>query len=162
MNEARQIVRIINADIVGTKQVYHGLTSIFGVGFSFSSAICNVLDVDVKKKIGNLTNEEVKKIEDIIKNPAKYGIPQYLYNRRKDLETGLDKHIVTSELKLAKDFDIKKLKRIKCYRGIRHSMGLPVRGQKTRSNFRKGKTVGVSKKRTAQQQKKQERKGEKK
>jgi small subunit ribosomal protein S13 len=42
--------------------------------------------------------------------------------------------------------DIKNLRKMKCYRGVRHSLGLPVRGQKTRSNFRKGKTVGVRKK----------------
>ena len=162
MAEMRQIVRIINADILGGKQLHHGLTAIFGVGFSFSAAVCNILNLDFHRKIGALTDEEVKKIEDVIKNPSKYGIPFHLYNRRKDIETGSDRHLISSELKLTKEFDIKRLKRIKSYRGIRHSLGLPVRGQKTRSNFRKGKAVGVSKKRTLQQKKAEAKSGEKK
>jgi len=162
MTEMKQIVRVINADILGSKQLHHGLTAISGVGFSFSAAICNVFNLDFYRKIGTLTDEEIKQIEDAIKNPSKYDIPYHLYNRRKDIETGLDKHLMGSELKLSREFDIKRLKRIKSYRGIRHALGLPVRGQKTRSNFRKGKTVGVSKKRTMQQKKTEAKFGDKK
>ncbi len=68
-----------------------------------------------------------------------------MLNRRKDVETGEDKHIVTTDINFVNDNDIKVMKMIRCYKGIRHSMGLPVRGQKTRSNFRKnkGKVMGV-------------------
>ena len=146
MPELRQIVRIINADIVGERQLHMALTQVYGVGHSLSTAICNVLKMEIYRKVGTLSNEEVKKIEDVIKNPISYKIPSYLLNRRRDPETGKDHHVISSDLKLTQEFDIKRLKKIKSYRGIRHAQGLPVRGQKTRSNFRKGKAVGVSKK----------------
>lgn len=142
----RQIVRIINADILGHKQIYYALNKIKGVSYSFSNAICLVMNFDKAKKIGELTDEEVKKIQDIIKNPQKYKIPSFMFNRKKDPETGEDRHIITSDLKLQTEMDIKKLKRIKSYRGIRHAIGLPTRGQRTKGHFRKGKAIGVSKK----------------
>ena len=149
--EIKQIIRIISSDILGGKQVYDALTKVQGVGYSLSSAICNVMNIDKYRKVGTLSQEEVKKIEDIIKNPIKYKLPAYLLNRRKDPDTGQDTQVIAADLKLTKEFDIKRLKRIKSYRGIRHALGLPVRGQKTRSHFRKGRSVGVQKKKIAAQ-----------
>lgn len=146
MVEMRQIVRIITSDIPGGKQLQHALTSVSGISFPYANAICNALNIQKTKKVGLCSPEEIKKIEEAIKNPEKHGIPSYLVNRRKDYESGKDKHIVTAELKLTKEFDVKRFKRIKSYRGIRHALGLPLRGQRTQSNFRKGKAVGVSKK----------------
>ncbi len=146
MQEIKQIVRITNADIPGNKQLSLALTSINGIGHNFSYAVCNTLNLDKYKKVGTLSTEEIKKIEDVIKNPSSYNIPTFLYSRKRDPETGLDKHLITSNLKLTQEFDIKTFKKIKSYKGIRHVLGLPVRGQKTRSNFRRGKTIGVSKK----------------
>ena len=149
MTEVRQIVRIINADVPGEKQIRMGLTCVTGVGHSFSAAICNQLRLDNSRKVGTLSNEEIKKIEDVIKNPQNHKIPPFMFNRKKDPESGQDRHLNSADLKLSKEFDIKKFKKIKSYKGIRHALGLPVRGQKTRSNFRKGKAVGVSKKKSA-------------
>jgi len=149
--EVKQIIRIINSDIPGGKQVYDALTKISGVSYSLSSAICNVMNFDKYRKVGTLSQEEVKKIEDILKNPSKHNLPHYLFNRRKDPETGQDTHLITVDLKLTKEMDIKKLKRIRAYKGIRHALGLPVRGQKTRSHFRKGRSIGVQKKKIAAQ-----------
>ncbi len=146
MADMKQIVRIINSDILGEKNLYIALTSIPGVGSSLSSSICNVMRLEQSKKVGTLSSEEVKKIEDILKNPLNHSIPPHLLNRRRDPDTGEDIHVISSDLRLSKEFDIKKFKKIKSYKGIRHAQGLPVRGQKTRSNFRKGKAVGVSKK----------------
>ena len=68
-------------------------------------------------------------------------------NRRSDPETGVTSHLYGSDLDMKKEFDIKRMKKIKSYKGIRHTMKLPVRGQRTRSHFRKGgKAVGVMKK----------------
>lgn len=145
-DRSKQIVRIINKDLFGHIQLCTALSKIQGIGYSFSNAVCNVLEFPKTKKIGTLEKEEIKKIEDVIKNPEKYKIPSYIFNRRKDMETGKDKHIITSDLKLTKEFDIKRLRKIKCYRGMRHSWGLPVRGQKTKGHFRKGKSMGVKKK----------------
>jgi len=142
--QIRQIVRLAETDIKGERSIFMALTQIKGVGFSLANAVCNILDLDKHRKIGEFADEELKKIESTIKDPK--NIPKWMYNRRKDFDTGEDKHVLNIDLKLTKDFDLKRLKKIKSYRGMRHVAGLPVRGQRTRSNFRKGKTIGVSKK----------------
>lgn len=142
--ELRQIVRIINVDIPGQKQLALALAKVKGIGPRFANGICNIAKLEKTRKLGSLNQQEVEQIEDIIKNPMKYSMPTFLFNRRKDFESGSDVHITTSDLKLTTDFDVKRLRRIKCYRGIRHALGLPVRGQRTKSHFRKkGKAVGV-------------------
>lgn len=144
--EFKQIVRMGGADIDGRKPVFHALRRIKGISYSFSNAICIVLSLDKKKRIGDLSDADLKKVEDVFTNPQKYDLPVWILNRRKDYDEGKDKHLVSTDLKLRKDFDIKRLKTIRSYRGIRHALGLPVRGQKTRSHFRRGGTVGVRKK----------------
>ena len=143
MAEIKHFVRIVNTDIPGNKPVISALTKVHGIGINFAQALCNKLSIDANKKAGTLTDVEISSLELLIKNPT---IPQWYYNRRKDPETGENHHILTSALKLTKETDIKKLKKIKTYKGIRHSMGQPVRGQRTRSHFRKGSAVGVVKK----------------
>ena len=140
----RELVRINNTDIHGKNGVYLGLTRIHGVSYSFSNAVCNLLSIDKNKKIGDLSEEEVKRIEETIKNPKQ--IPYFVYNRRKDVDTGENVHLTTSNLKLKVEFDIKKMKRLKTYKGVRHGLGQPVRGQRTKSHFRTGSSVGVMKK----------------
>ncbi len=135
-----RVVRILSQDIEGGMSIYSGLTKIKGISWTFSNAICKKLGIDKKRKIGSLTEAEIKKISDFIKNPD---IPKYLVNRRKDFETGKDTHLIGSDLELKKEFDIKRLKKIKSYKGYRHIAGLPVRGQRTRSNFRKNKAKGA-------------------
>lgn len=145
--EMRQLVRLLDADIRGEKKILNSLRMVTGVGFSMAHAVCQVLDLDTERMVGTLTDEELQKIEDAIRNPGKYGIPSWVFNRRKASEKGEDLHLLTSDLKLAVEFDIKKMKKIKSYKGVRHSMGQPVRGQRTRSHFRKakGKGPGVKK-----------------
>lgn len=145
MPELKQIIRIVNTDIAGATKLFLALTRIYGISYNFSNAICNYLNLDKFKQVGSLNEEEVKKIEDVIKNPLKHNFPKYMLNRRSDIETGEDKHIFGAELKLRKDFDIKRMKNIRSYKGVRHAIGLPVRGQSTRSHFHKGKSLGVKK-----------------
>jgi small subunit ribosomal protein S13 len=134
-----RIVRILSEDIEGRMTLYSGLAKIKGISWSFSNAICKKLKMDKKKKIGSLKEEEIKVIIDFIKNPD---VPEHILNRRKDFDTGEDIHLTGTDLELKKEFDIKRLKKIKSYRGIRHSAGLPLRGQRTRSNFRKNRAKG--------------------
>ncbi len=134
------LIRILATDIPGNMRVYAGLRKIKGVSWSFSNAVCNVLKIDKKKKISELTKEEIDKISEFIKNPK---LPEFLLNRRKDFETGKNMHLIGTDLELTKEFDIKRLKKIKSYKGIRHILGQPVRGQRTKSHFRKNKAVGV-------------------
>jgi small subunit ribosomal protein S13 len=135
-----RVVRILSKDIEGKMKIYPGLTKVKGVSWTFSNAICNFLKIDKNKKIGALTDEEIQKIESFIKKPE---IPKYLFNRRNDFETGEDFHLVGSNLDLKKEFDVKRLKKIKSYRGLRHLLGLPLRGQRTKSNFRKNRRKGA-------------------
>jgi len=149
--EFKHLVRIANADLDGNKKLYHSLTKIKGVSFSLANAIVSVASIDKLKKTGNLSEEEMKKLDQIIKDPAKFNIPSWLYNRRKDYDTGKDIHLTAVDLDLTKDFDLKRLKKIKSYRGIRHMSGLPVRGQRTKANFRrnKGKVASVKRRKGA-------------
>ena len=138
-NENR-IVRVLSKDIEGKMNTYSGLTKIKGVSWGLSNATCQLLDIEKSKKIGALTDAEIKKIEAFLKNPE---VPEYLINRRNDFESGLNKHLVGVDLELSVEFDIKRLKRIKSYRGSRHMSGLPSRGQRTKGNFRKNRRKGA-------------------
>jgi small subunit ribosomal protein S13 len=143
--EEQKLVRILSKDIEGNLSVYVGLTKIKGISWSVSNAICKILGINKSKKIGDLTKEEIDKINNFSENP---NLPPYLVNRRNDRETGKNKHLVGSHLELQGDLDLGRLKKIKSYKGIRHSLGLPVRGQRTKSHFRKNrrKSVGIKKK----------------
>ncbi|MBT3404906.1 30S ribosomal protein S13 [archaeon] len=138
-NEER-IVRILAKDIEGNMQLYPGLTKVKGISWGISNAICKKLGLDKKEKIGNLSEETINKITEFMKNP---NIPKNILNRQRDFETGEDKHLLGSDLELTKEFDIKRLKKIKCYKGLRHLSGLPMRGQRTKSNFRKNRRKGA-------------------
>src|SRR4030042_3277713 len=134
-----RLVRILSKDIEGKMKVYVGLTKIKGVSWAFSNAVCRSLDIDKNKKIGALTEIEIQKISDFIKNPA---VPEFVMNRRRDIDTGKEKHLTGTDLDLRKDFDIKKLKKIKSYRGLRHLAGQPTRGQRTKAHFRTNRKKG--------------------
>ena len=144
--EFRHIVRLSGTDLDGSKKLIYGLTKIRGVGVSLANAIAKAADLKAEMRIGNLTESEVEKIEDIIADPTKYGIPSRLLNRRKDLESGRDLHFVGPDLALRVKSDIDFMKDLRTWKGIRHSLGLKVRGQRTRTTGRMGKAVGVRKK----------------
>ncbi len=134
-----RIVRILSQDIEGKSKLYPGLTKIKGVSWAISNAVCHFLKLNKDKRIGELTSEELAKIADFIKHLK---IHNFLLNRRFDPESGENKHLIGSDLELQKDFDIKRLKKIKSYRGIRHAAGLTVRGQRTKGNFRRNRKKG--------------------
>lgn len=146
MTEFKHLIRLGDADLKGDKPLYYALREIKGVSYSFSNVICNLANLEKNRKVGSLTDDEVSKIKDILNDPLKYNIKTWLFNRRKDYDTGENKHIFGVNVKLRRDFDIKRIRAIKSYRGMRHSYGLPVRGQRTRAHFRKGATIGVKKK----------------
>jgi len=146
MAEFRHLVRIANTDLKGEKTVLYALRKIKGIGIMFANMICLNAKVERTKKAGDLTDAEIKALEKEILNP---NAPSWLLNRRKDQETGEDKHIIGSDLIFAVDGDVKAMMKIKSYKGVRHMSKLPVRGQRTKSNFRrnKGKAVpGLKKK----------------
>lgn len=140
ISAAGKIIRILQTDIPGNKNLYTGLTRIKGVSWAISNALCVLNKFDKHRKIETLSKDEIQKIEEFLKNPK---LPQFLINRRKDFSTGEDKHIIGTSLDLAREFDIKRLKQIRSYRGLRHATGQPTRGQKTRSHFRDNRKKGV-------------------
>lgn len=146
--ELKYFVRIANTDLDGKKQVAEAMKKIKGVGNMLANAICVKAGVNLRTKIGSLPDAQVKKLDEVMSNPEKHGLPSWLLNRRKDREDGNDKHLITSTLTFTQDNDIKLMRKIRCYKGVRHSSGLPVRGQRTNANFRrnKGKVTGVKKK----------------
>jgi small subunit ribosomal protein S13 len=137
MAEFKHIVRILNTDLDGSKKTVDALRKLHGVSFMYANAICVVSGVPKYGRAGELAEGDVQKLEATILNGK--GIPVWMRNRRKDYETGEDKHLLATDLDLTVDNDMKRLKKIKAYRGIRHMFKLPSRGQRTKSNFRRNK-----------------------
>ncbi len=137
------LVRIFGHDVPGSRNLYAGLTKIKGVSWSIANAVCLRLGLNRNMRISEITKPQIAEIENFLKNMP---LPAFMKNRRSDVETGATGHLFGADLDIKKEFDIKKMKKMKSYRGIRHGLRLPVRGQRTRSHFRqKGVSVGVIK-----------------
>jgi small subunit ribosomal protein S13 len=108
------MARIAGVDLPPQKRVQIGLTYIYGIGRSRSTSILNEAQVDIHKKIRELSEEELSRIRTAI-----------------DLQGNVE-----GDLRKAIQLDIKRLMDIGCYRGLRHRKGLPVRGQRTHTNAR--------------------------
>ena len=148
--ESRQfkyIVRIAGTDIDGKLKLPYGLSEIKGIGYTTAVAIIRFLGLDPNMRTGFLSEDEIRKIEEVVKDLTKLGLPTWLYNRRKDYETGLDLHLIGPDLIFHARRDIEREIRIGTWRGVRHRLGLKVRGQRTGTTGRLGMTVGVRKKR---------------
>ena len=146
MAEFKHIVRVAGKDLQGKKSLQMALTDLKGVNITFARALAYVTGIDPFAKLGELSKEQVEKIEKSLKSPSEFGIPVWMLNRRKDVETGKDMHLIGSDIDIAVRSDIGRERHIRSRRGIRHELGLPVRGQRTRSTGRKGLTVGVKRK----------------
>jgi small subunit ribosomal protein S13 len=156
----RHLVRISGFDIRGDKQAIAGLTHIRGIGRRMADAILKILDIPRETYIGLLSEKQVEEIDNIIKDPIKHGVPDWYVNHQKERRSGKDIHIIGSELALYDRQDIQRLTKIRCYRGMRHAAGLKVRGQRTKSTGRGGRSLGVSRKKLLKQAA-EEKKGDK-
>jgi len=143
--EYNHIVRIVGNDIRGEKKITIGLTQIKGIGFNFATAILDTLKINPNSNIGYLTEPEVQAIEKLITDPSSSNFPLWFLNRRKDVETGNDIHLLTSDIDFTLRNDIERERITSSWRGYRHMYGLKVRGQRTRCTGRKGGAVGVAK-----------------
>lgn len=144
--EYKHIVRVASADIDGQENLLQGLTRIKGVGLRIAKTIINQLELDPSQRLGYITDETIAGIEQIIKDPIAAGLPDWYVNRPRDRMSGKMLHLIGSDLDFAQRNDIDRLRRIKSWRGTRHSLGLKVRGQHTRTTGRGGMAVGVSRK----------------
>jgi small subunit ribosomal protein S13 len=121
--------RILAVEIPGEKKLPYSLCYIYGIGLSLAKQIVEATGIDPDRRAKSLTEEEINKISEVV------------------IAKGIR---VEGDLRREVMANIKRLNSINCYRGMRHRKGLPVRGQRTRTNARtrkgKRKTVGVSKK----------------
>lgn len=144
--EFQHIVRIADTDLDGTLSVLHAIARIKGVGINFANAIVKATGINPNLRVGFLSDKHLNKISSVISDPSKSGLPNWLLNRSKDLDTGKDMHLIGSNLVLQNKMDVDMMKKIKCWKGYRHAHGLKVRGQRTKVTGRKGKAIGVKKK----------------
>ena len=135
------LVGVLGKDIRGDIKIKSALTKINGISWAVSNAVCKILELDKEKRIQDFSKDELTRIEDFMKAPE---LPLFLKNRRNDFDSGDDLHMSGMDLKLRKEFDLKRMKKIKSYKGIRHVVGLPVRGQRTKANFRRNRKPSVA------------------
>jgi len=107
------MARLLGVDIPNNKQVAYSLTAIFGIGISTAKKICKTAGVDPTKKTADLDDKELAAIRD-----------------------AASKYTIEGDLRRDVAMNIKNLMEIGCYRGVRHKKGLPVRGQRTKTNAR--------------------------
>ena len=143
--EYRHIVRIAGKDVPGAKKMIIGVSQVRGIGYNFAKAILDFLKIDQNSNIGFLTESQVEQIEKVMKDPSSVSIPSWFLNRRKDIDSGENLHLITSDIEFNVRNDIEREKNTNSWRGFRHTYGLKVRGQRTRTTGRKGGAVGVRK-----------------
>ncbi len=144
-SEYKHILRIAGKDIEGGKKLIVALSEIKGVGYNFAQVLIQSLNINPNMRVGLLTENDIREIEQAISNPARAGIPQWYLNRRKNMDDGSNNHMITSDLDFAASNDIEREKLVMSWRGYRHMFGLRVRGQCTRTTGRRGGAVGVKK-----------------
>ncbi|KJH51045.1 ribosomal protein S13p/S18e [Dictyocaulus viviparus] len=142
----QHIHRVMNTNIDGNRKVPYALTAIKGVGRRFAFVCCRKADIDVSKRAGELSEDDFEKIVTIMQNPSQYKIPNWFLNRQKDIKDGKYSQLLSTGVDNKLREDLERLKKIRLHRGLRHYWGLRVRGQHTKTTGRKGRTVGVSKK----------------
>jgi len=123
------VARIAGVDLPKKKRIEYGLTYIYGIGLSTSREILREANIDFDKRVYELTEDEIATISRVLRS---------------------GKYMIEGDLRKKVAMDIKALMELGNYRGLRHRKGLPVRGQRTRTNARtrkgKKKTVGSAKK----------------
>jgi len=139
------LIRIVGTDINSELSLLYGLSKIKGISIMFANAICTILKYDKNAKISSLSEKDIEKLEEFLSNPIKTGVPTWLLNQRKEHVSGEDFHLVSKDI----DFNMLQLKRrvgkLKTYKALRYRANLPVRGQRTKSNFRRNKTIAAMK-----------------
>ena len=139
------ILRIADSDIDGLRPIAIGITSVKGIGMRTSQQICRLAGVDGNTLRVHIYDDEQDRLRNSIDDYATT-VPWWLVNRQRDIGTNEDAHIVATEVKMTRDDDVARIAGVKAYRGMRHRSGHKVRGQRLRSNGRKGSSLGVERK----------------
>ena len=144
--EFNYIVRLHGTNLDGTKAVPYALSDIKGIGVRMALSLVKAAGVDPTYRLGSISDAEVKRLEDALNNPEVVGLPNWMLNHRKDPITGKDLHLLASDLDMRTKDEIDLMKETRSWKGERHTRGIKVRGQHTKTTARKGRSVGVSKK----------------
>ncbi|KAG0214107.1 ribosomal 40S subunit protein S18B [Mortierella sp. GBA30] len=142
----QHILRVLNTNVEGKTKIMFAMTNIKGVGRRYANLVCKKADIDLKKRAGELTNEELERLVTIMQNPTQYKVPQWFLNRQKNFVDGKYTQLLANGLDNQMREDLERLKKIRAHRGLRHYWGVRVRGQHTKTTGRRGRVVGVSKK----------------
>ncbi|KAG8098514.1 hypothetical protein GUJ93_ZPchr0013g34529 [Zizania palustris] len=138
----QHILRLLNTNVDGKQKIMFALTSIKGVGRRFANIACKKADIDMNKRAGELSAEELERLMTVVANPRQFKVPDWFLNRKKDYKDGRFSQVVSNALDMKLRDDLERLKKIRNHRGLRHYWGLRVRGQHTKTTGRRGKTVG--------------------
>ncbi len=141
----RHLVRLVNTDLDGKKNVATALGYVPGVGKRLAFVVCREANVDPTVRIGNLKDPEIAAVNVAIEGLTEM-LPAWMVNRRHDPESGEDRHMIGPEITIMLREDLNRLKKIRSWRGHRHEKRLPTRGQRTKNNGRFGSAVGVQRK----------------
>lgn len=128
---------LLNTNVDGNIKIVYALTTIKGVGRRYSNLVCKKADVNLNKRAGELTQEELERIVQIMQNPTQYKIPAWFLNRQRDIADGKDYHALANQVESKLRDDLERLKKIRAHRGVRHFWGLRVRGQHTKTTGRR-------------------------
>ncbi|XP_067940689.1 small ribosomal subunit protein uS13 isoform X2 [Watersipora subatra] len=142
----QHILRLFNTNIDGNICILYAMTSIKGIGRRYAHAVLRKADIDIRKRAGELSEEEVQQVVTIMSNPRQYKIPDWFLNRQRDIKDGKTSQVIANGLDNKMREDMERMKKIRLHRGLRHYWGLRTRGQHTKTTGRRGRTVGVSKK----------------
>ncbi|MCL4331937.1 MAG: 30S ribosomal protein S13 [Thermoplasmatales archaeon] len=143
----KYIVRIANTNLDGTRQAVYALSNIRGIGYRTAEILLKKMSIPRDVKLGEIDDSKIDEIKDAIDKRYSEFFPTWTLNHRNDIQTGENLLKVGPDLGVALQDDVNRMKRTRSYKGIRHEKGKKVRGQRTRSNGRKGLAVGVIKKR---------------
>ncbi|KAG7324634.1 hypothetical protein KOW79_012650 [Hemibagrus wyckioides] len=137
----QHILRVLNTNIDGRRKIAFAITAIKGVGRRYAHVVLRKADIDLSKRAGELTEDEVERVVTIMQNPRQYKIPDWFLNRQKDIKDGKYSQVLANGLDNKLREDLERLKKIRAHRGLRHFWGLRVRGQHTKTTGRRGRTV---------------------
>ena len=141
-DDFKYMIRIADTDLDGYMTLEIALMKIKGIGRRTAIILIDKTGLPRTEMIGNLSDEQINLIGQTLTEFPSF-VPPWMVNRQLDYESGENMHIYSTDLATFFRDDINRMKKIRCYRGVRHERGKKVRGQRTRSNGRKGLTLGV-------------------